>query len=559
MLIIYKRGGIIMNGKLSKLLAVLLVIVLLMTACGGNSSKKEDGNKEGNSGSKQDITVIKNTDLLSMDSSLATDGTSFEVLGAVQEGLYVLGENGTEVEALVDKAEISKDGLNYKFTLKEAKWSNGEPITAKDFVYAWRRLVDPKTASDYAFIADTAGILNAAEISAGKKKPEELGVRALDDKTLEVKLYKAVPFFKKILAFGSFLPLNEKFVNEKGADYAKKPESMIYSGPFKMTEWVAGNRFKAVKNENYHDAKAVKLNSITWKVAKDYQTAALEFDTGASDFVMISGELIDKYKGDSRLQQALGGYLWYLVSGSKVKELDNSNLKLAIANAINREELANSVLKDGAKGAWGFVPKSLAASPSGSDFREDAKEEFFKEGPEKAREYGKKAFKELGIDKLELELLFEDAEESKKVAEYLQNDIQEDIEGLTITLKSQPKKSRLKLQQDQDFQLSLHRWGPDYPDPMTYLDLYLTGSQNNYDKYSDPKYDELTKLAGMGKQSPEERWKTMIEAEKVLLEKGLGPIPVYQVGSTTLWNPKVKGWVYNLTGVSYYYKNAYVE
>lgn len=559
MLIIYKRGGIIMNGKLSKLLAVLLVIVLLMTACGGNSSKKEDGNKEGNSGSKQDITVIKNTDLLSMDSSLATDGTSFEVLGAVQEGLYVLGENGTEVEALVDKAEISKDGLNYKFTLKEAKWSNGEPITAKDFVYAWRRLVDPKTASDYAFIADTAGILNAAEISAGKKKPEELGVRALDDKTLEVKLYKAVPFFKKILAFGSFLPLNEKFVNEKGADYAKKPESMIYSGPFKMTEWVAGNRFKAVKNENYHDAKAVKLNSITWKVAKDYQTAALEFDTGASDFVRISGELIDKYKGDSRLQQALGGYLWYLVSGSKVKELDNSNLKLAIANAINREELANSVLKDGAKGAWGFVPKSLAASPSGSDFRENAKEDFFKEGPEKAREYGKKAFKELGIDKLELELLFEDAEESKKVAEYLQNDIQEDIEGLTITLKSQPKKSRLKLQQDQDFQLSLHRWGPDYPDPMTYLDLYLTGSQNNYDKYSDPKYDELTKLAGMGKQSPEERWKTMIEAEKVLLEKGLGPIPVYQVGSTTLWNPKVKGWVYNLTGVSYYYKNAYVE
>lgn len=548
-----------MNGKLSKILAVLLVIILLITACGGNSSKKEDGNKEGNSGSKQDITVIKNTDLLSMDSSLATDGTSFEVLGAVQEGLYVLGENGTEVEALVDKAEISKDGLNYKFTLKEAKWSNGEPITAKDFVYAWRRLVDPKTASDYAFIADTAGILNAAEISAGKKKPEELGVKALDDKTLEVKLYKAVPFFKKILAFGSFLPLNEKFVNEKGADYAKKPESMIYSGPFKMTEWVAGNRFKAVKNENYHDAKAVKLNSITWKVAKDYQTAALEFDTGASDFVRISGELIDKYKGDSRLQQALGGYLWYLVSGSKVKELDNSNLKLAIANAINREELANSVLKDGAKGAWGFVPKSLAASPSGSDFREEAKEDFFKEGPEKAREYGKKAFKELGIDKLELELLFEDAEESKKVAEYLQNDIQEDIEGLTITLKSQPKKSRLKLQQDQDFQLSLHRWGPDYPDPMTYLDLYLTGSQNNYDKYSDPKYDELTKLAGMGKQSPEERWKTMIEAEKVLLEKGLGPIPVYQVGSTTLWNPKVKGWVYNLTGVSYYYKNAYVE
>ena len=554
-----KISSLFTKSKQSRLLAVLLVAVLVLSACGGSASKTDDKKDEVKAGEKQDITVIKNTDLLSMDSALATDGTSFEVLGAVQEGLYVLGENGTELEALVDKAEISEDGLTYKFTLKDAKWSNGDPITANDFVFAWRRLVDPKTASDYAFIADTAGILNAAEISEGKKKPEELGAKALDDKTLEVKLYKAVPFFKKILAFGSFLPQNEKYVTEKGADYAKTPENMIYSGPFKMTEWVAGNRFKAVKNENYHDAKAVKLNSITWKVAKDYQTAALEFDTGAADFVRISGELIDKYKGDPKLEQALGGYLWYLVSGPKVKELDNSNLKLAIANAIDRDELSNSVLKDGAKGAWGFIPKSLAASPSGTDFREDAKEEFFKEGPEKAKEYGKKAFEELGIDKLELELLFEDAEESKKVAEYLQNDIQEDIDGLTITLKSQPKKSRLKLQQDGDFQLSLHRWGPDYPDPMTYMELYLKESSSNYDKYYDPKYQELVELASSGKQTPEERWETMIEAEKVLLEKGLGPIPVYQVGATTLWNPRVKGWVYNLTGASYYYKNAYVE
>ncbi len=548
-----------MKGKLSKLLATLLAAVLLLSACGGGNSNEAGGQGDNEKGSKQEITVIKNTDLLSMDSSVATDGTSFEVLGAVQEGLYVLGENGIEVEALVDKAEMSEDGLTYTFTLKDAKWSNGDPITANDFVFAWRRLVDPDTASDYSFIADTAGILNAAEISAGEKKPEELGVKALDEKTLEVKLYKQVPFFKKVLAFGSFLPLNEKYVTEKGADYAKTPESMIYSGPFKMTEWIAGNRFKAVKNENYHDADAVKLDSITWKVVKEYQTAALEFDTGAADFVRISGELIDKYKGDSRLEKALGGYLWYLVSGPKVKELDNANLKLAIANAINREELANQVLKDGARGASGFIPKELAASPSGTDFRQDAGEDFFNEGPEKAREYGKKAFEELGIDKLELELLFEDAEESKKVAEYLQNDIQEDIDGLTITLKSQPKKSRLELQNNGDFQLSLHRWGPDYPDPMTYLDLYLTGSPNNHDRYSNPKYDELVKLAASGTQSLEDRWKTMIEAEQELLKGALGPVPVYQVGSTTLWNTKVKGWVYNLTGVSYYYKNAYVE
>ncbi len=543
-----------MNGKVTKLLAILLVALLMLSACGGNS-KESSGEAAG----KKEITVIKNTDLLSMDSSLATDGTSFEILGAVQEGLYVLGQGGTEVEGLVAKAEESEDGLIYTFTLKDAKWSNGDPIVAGDFVYAWRQLVDPENGSEYAFIADTAGLLNAAEISAGEKKPEELGVKAVDDKTLEVKLYKKVPFFKKILAFGSFLPINEKFAKEAGEEYGLKPETMVYSGPFKMTEWVAGNRFKAVKNENYYDVNKVKLDAITWKVVKDYQTAALEFDTGAADFVRISGELIDKYSGDKRLEQALGGYLWYLISGPSVKELDNKNLKLAIANAIDREELATKILKDGAKGAYGFIPKGLAASPTGSDYRDDAGEDFFKEGPEKAKEYGKKAFEELGIESLELELLFEDAEESKKVAEYLQNDIQEDIEGLTITLKSQPKKSRLNLQNNGDFQLSLHRWGPDYPDPMTYLDLYLKDSPNNHDKYYDEQYEKLTNLAADGSQSLEDRWKTMIEAEKVLLSEGLGPIPVYQVGATTLWNEKVKGWVYNLTGVSYNYKEAYIE
>lgn len=540
-----------------RLVSLILALMLILVACGG-SSDAPAGNG-GDSAAGQDIVVVKNTDLLSMDSAKATDGTSFEVLGAVQEGLYVLGEGGVEVPALAESVEVSEDGLTYTFKIREAKWSNGDPITAGDFVFAWKRLVDPEVGSEYAYIADTAGLLNAAEITAGEKAVDELGAKALDDKTLEVKLYKAVPFFEKVLAFGSFLPQNEKFVTEKGDQYAQTPENMLYSGPFKMTEWVAGNSFKAVKNEEYWDKGEVKLNSITWKVAKDYQTAALEFDTGAADFIQISGDLVEKYKDHDGLTQALGGYLWFLISGTKVEELDNANLKLAIANSIDREELANVILKDGAKGAYGFVPKGLAASPSGVDFREDAGEDFFKGGPEKAQEYAKKAFEELGIESLELELLFEDAEESKKVAEYLQTDIQEDIPGLKINLKSQPKKSRLELQRNDDFQLSLHRWGPDYPDPMTYLDMYLTDANNNYDKFSSPEYDRLVNEAASGTQSLEDRWQSMIEAERVLLAEGLGPVPIYQVGSTTLWNTKVKGWVYNLTGVSYYYKHAYVE
>ncbi len=546
-----------MKKKSMKLASLVLAIMMLLTACGGSNKggSGSNGSDSGKTTAGKDYVLIKNTDLMSMDSAKATDGMSFEVLAAVMEGLYTKDEKGNEVEALVKEAKESEDGKVYTFTLKDAKWSNGEPVTANDFVFAWRRVVDPKTASEYAYIMETAGILNAAAISKGEMPVDKLGVKAVDEKTLEVTLEKRVPFFKKLLSFGSFLPQNEKFVTEMGDQYAQAPDKLIYNGPFNLTEWTAGNSFKAVKSETYYDKDVVKLNSITWKVAKDNQTAALEFDTGSADFVRLSGDVVDKYNGDNRKQTALGGYLWFLVKSSKVKELQNQNLTLAIANAINREELAKVVIKDGAIAANGFVPKDLAVSPSGKDFREESGV-FFNEGPEKAKEYAKKAFEELGISSLSLELLFEDSEESKKVAEYLQSNLQKNIPGLTITLKSQPKKSRINLQLAGDFQLSLHRWGPDYPDPMTYLDLYKSGTTMNYDGFNDPEYDKLIDLASSGTQSDEDRWKTMLEAEKLLLSKGLGPIPVYQIGNTTLWSENAKGWIYSSTGVSYYYKFA---
>lgn len=536
--------------KKFKVLALILALMLVFTAC-GNGNNQAEGTGTG------DLVLVKETDLLSMDSGLATDGTSFEVLAAVQEGLYVMDKDGNELPALAEKTDISDDKLTYTFTLRDAKWSNGDPITANDFVFAWQKVVNPDTASDYAYIMGVAGIVNADAIMEGSMAKEELGVKALDDKTLEVKLDHDVPFFLKLLSFGSFLPQQQKYVEEKGDQYAQNPESMLYSGPFKMTEWVAGNSFKAVKNENYWDADKIQLNSITWKVAKDPQSAALEFDSGSTDFVRLTGEVIDRYNGDQRKVTQLGGYLWYLVSNLEgVPELNNVNLTKAIANAFDREELANTVLKDGAKAAYGFVPNELAVSPAGKDFRADAGEDFFKEGPEAAKKYAEAAFQELGVDHLELELLFEDTEESKKVAEYLQAQIQQNIPNLTITLKSQPKKARLQLQQDGDFQMALHRWGPDYPDPMTYLDLYLTGAAANYNRYSNPDYDAIIDKAVRGGLSQEDRWQTMIEAEQMLLKDAQGPIPVYQVGSTTLWNPNVTGYEYHNTGVSYYYKNT---
>ncbi|MDO4777989.1 MAG: peptide ABC transporter substrate-binding protein [Tissierellia bacterium] len=545
-----------MKKRFTKVLALVLSVMMILTACGPSGNK---GNEQGGT-KNQDLVVIKNADIMTLDSAKATDEMSFEVLGAVMEGLYVMGENGQEQQALAESVEESKDGLKYTFKLRDAKWSNGDPVTANDFVYAWRKSVDPKVGSEYSFMMGTAGIKNADKIAKQEEKDiTKLGVKALDEKTLEVELERRVPYFKKILTFGTFLPQNEKFVTEKGDQYAQTPENLIYNGPFKLTEWISGNSFKAVKNENYWDKDKVKLNSVTWKVAKDSQTAALEFESGKADFVRLSGDVVDRYKGDERLKSALGGYLWFLVHNkNKVPELKNVNLTKAIANAVDRKELAEVILKDGAIGAEGFVPKQLASSPAGKDFREE-NGAFYNEGPEKAKEYAKKAFEELGITELNIELLFEDTEESKKVAEYIQSKLQENVPGLKVSLKSQPKKSRINLQLSGDFQLSLHRWGPDYPDPMTYMALFLKDSNYNYNKYDSPKYDELVKKADSGTLSDEDRWKALLEAEKELLSEGQGPIPIYQTGNAVIWAKGVKGWIYSTTGVSYYYKYTVKE
>lgn len=540
--------------KKTKGLLVLLIALLLLASCGGGGSDTPT------TGAKKELRLIKNADIMSLDSTQATDEMSFEVLNSLFEGLYYIDNDGLEQEAMVESVEESEDGLKYTFKLRDAKWSNGDPVTAHDFVYAWRRLVDPASASQYSFIADTAGIANAAAIAAGEKPVEELGAVALDDKTLEVTLSRQVPFFKKVLAFGSFLPLNQKYVEEQGDQYAQSPENMIYNGPFVMTEWLSGNSFRLEKNPTYWDADTVKLDALSFKIAKDAQSAALEFDTDATDFVRISGEIIDKYRDDDRLKVALGGYMWFLSVNLKgVEELNNKNLTLAIANAVDRQALAELILKDGSQGANFFVPEQLATSPSGTDFRTDAGKGFFTEGKEKAAEYGKKAFEELGVTELNLELLFEDTDESKKVAEYIKAQVEETVEGLTLTLKSQPKKSRIQLQRDGDYQLALHRWGPDYPDPMTYLDMYVTGTSYNFGGYSNPEYDKMIDQAVNGGLSQEDRWQVMIDAEKLLLSDGQGPIPIYQVGQSTLWNPKVTGIIYRPTGASYSYKFADIQ
>ena len=246
------------------------------------------------------------------------------------DGLLEHDRYGQLVGAIAESYDLSEDGLTYTFHLREdAKWSNGDAGTANDFVYAWRRLVNPNTASEYAFIMDVAGVKNAAAINAGEASLEELGVKAVDDYTLEVSLDLPVPYFLQLMTFPSFYPLNEAFVTEKGTDYAQSPEGLLANGPFKMTEWTQGHSFKVEKNDAYYDKDNVNLDAIEYKIMKDAQTAALEFDSGNMDIVRLSGEIVDLYKDNEAFTLIHEGYLWYIAPNEEVEELQNVNLRQA--------------------------------------------------------------------------------------------------------------------------------------------------------------------------------------------------------------------------------------
>ena len=537
--------------KYAKFLMIFVFSVVTLAACSGNSES-----------SGKVLKVAKDVELASMDQHIATDGLSFEVIAATIEGLYTVDADGNAIPAIAESYDLSEDGLTYTFHLREeAKWSNGDPVTSNDFVYAWRRLVDPNTASEYAFIMDVAGVENAAAINAGEASLEELGVKAVDDYTLEVNLALPVPYFLQLMAFPSFFPLNESFVTEKGDDYAQSPDGLLANGPFKMTEWTQGHSFKVEKNDSYYDKENVKLDGVEYKIMKDAQTAALEFDSGNMDIVRLTGEIVDLYKDNDAFTLIHEGYLWYIAPNEEVPELQNVNLRQALGRAVNKEQLTETVLNDGSTVADFIVPVSLATGPDGKDFRETSANDYMTYDVAVAGEYWEKAKQELGIDSLTLELLFEDTDALKKCAEFIQSELQTNLPGLTIELKSQPKKNRLELMRAGDYQLGITRWGPDYADPTTYLDMFITGNANNYPNYSNADYDALMERIGKGDlvYDAEARWEAMKEAEELLIAQDAAALPMYQQGNTYLINPKVSGIETHSVGVPFIYKNVKIE
>lgn len=541
-----------MRKNYSWLIAFVLVLSSVLAACSGGDGEKD-------SKGKQVLNLVLSSDIPSMNSALATDLVSFEMYENVMEGLYRLDKDTKPVPALAEGDPKETDG-GKTWTIKlrkDAKWSNGDPVTANDFVYAWRNVVDPKTASEYAFIM--YDIENAQEINKGEKKPEELGVKAIDDNTLEIKLKNNQPYFKGLLAFGTYKPKNEKFAKKLGDKYGIDAKSTLYNGPFKIAEWKTEESVKLVKNDKYWDKDKVKLDEINYKVIKDAQTGLNLYETGKVDSVGVSAENVEKYKSNKDFKTELSAaqsFFRISYKGNHKKELSNKDLRLALAKSIDKDKYVKNNLNNGSVASNQLTPKDVYKGPDGSDFSEIAGGENLKFDRESAKENWKKAKAALGVDKLELELLTVDIDTAKRDAEYFKEQLESNLDGLTIRIKQQPFKQKLDLERKGRYDISYGNWFPDYADPMTFLDLFLSTEGNT--GYNNPDYDKLIEDAkGPLLNDPEARWKALGEASTMLLDDA-ALIPVIQRGSAYMDKPYVKGVVVNSSEINSY-KEAYIE
>ena len=377
----------------------------------------------------------------------------------------------------------------------------------------------------------------------------KMGVKATDEKTLEVKITRKISYFKELMTFPCYYPINQKFCEEKGDQYAKSAENVLSCGAFVMKTWKPGNKATYEKNKDYWNADAVKIDNLVMNLVQEPKAAATNFEGGKNDFAPINSDLVDKYKDDDSYQTFNEGYLFYLSLNFKTKELANANVRKALSLAINREDFTANILKDGSKAARGFIPAELSTGPDGKDFRDTAAT-FTAYDTTKAQEALDAGLKELGVSSIKLRLTYgTDESPMDQLATYLQNSFSK-LKGLEIEMVATTKQDRIYTKQKNgDYDICCTRWGPDYGDPTTYLNLLLTNNSNNYGKYTSSAFDGKMDQAKQASDDTQ-RWTYLQEAEKIAMDD-YAYIPVFEKGTAVLQNTKVSGLVHKPVGVPY--------
>ncbi|MBS5936791.1 peptide ABC transporter substrate-binding protein [Clostridium sp.] len=563
-----------MKKKLISLLAAGVSCMMLLVGCGSNNPG------EAGSGAEKDSEQILNTiyfNVATLDANDTTDNQSSTILNAVQEGLVRIENNGETEEIVAAGAEsweTSEDGLTWTFKLRKMDWSDGEPVVAQHYVDSFHRILNPDNGFAYSFLA--YDIVGAEEYNTGKGELDAVGIKAVDDYTLEFKLKHPLPYFVSKVSYTVFHPIRLDVIEKLGDKYASEITDTVYNGPFKIESWDNGNSMVLVKNDTYWDAENVYLEKINMTNIKEFATQAQLFESQELDISGAQTDYIEKWseRAEAGEFQKLtgedpGSFYLYFNQTSKSADgiLKNAKIRKAIGLSIERDVYTKDLVGR-YESAYGLIPTAIY---SGDEKYRDQVEgplaadaKTYVNNKEKLQELFKEGLKELGLQtddlsKYELTYLNQgESELQKQRAEWMAQQISGNL-GIKINVETQGDWGvYLSIMDKLEYDFTLSGWGADYNDPMSFLDIWVSNGGNNHTGYADAKYDEL--LASVYKEKDQDKITEIYkELETKLVNEDAVISPVYYTDKYSFYQNYVKNIQFTSFGSVYEFKHAYIQ
>jgi oligopeptide transport system substrate-binding protein len=533
------------------LLALVLAVGMVLVACSNKPANQPEVTDE----KPQVLYLNAGTEPPNMDAQKSTDTVSFEIMNAIFEGLARQNPEGKieQGSGMAKSWDISADGMKWTFHLKDnVVWSDGVPVKAQDFEYAWKRALDPNTASEYAY--QLYYIKNGAEFNDPENttvKIDDVGVKATDDKTLVVELSAPCAYFDNLIIFPTLFPTRQDLVEKYTDTYAGDFDKMVYNGPFIMSLWRHQAEMVLQKNDQYWDKDSVKLSEIRFAMIQDTNAAINMYETGSLDRVGLSKDFVKTYQDKGEYMNVPNATTWYLQFNTEWKDasgkqpLKNVKIRKALAYAVNRAEFVSKILAPGARPAYGYVPYGLTGLATDKDFRNEAgnlMDPALDGNGEEAKKLLDEGLKELGMTKLD-GLVFLGGDQNQTAItrmQYMQEQWRTKL-GLEIPIDSPDFKTRLDKMTNRNFTIVWAGWGGDYNDPMTFMDMWVTGGGQNRTGWSNAQYDKDIETA---KSTADKtiRMNSMHDAEKILMEE-IPISPLYFPGGNIAVKPWFSGFI----------------
>ncbi len=539
-----------------KWLAMLLVFVLALSGCGSSTEQSEEPATTPEAEAQELVFVLHN-EPDGIDPNITSNSFAAPFLTNCFEGLVTYNSNSELVAGLAESWDISSDGKVYTFHLRpDLKWSDGSALTAHDFVYSIQRVLKPETAAQYLTMV-TDYILNAQEVYDGTKAPEELGVKAIDDDTLEITLIDPAPFFIDILSMYVFSPVQQATIEANGDKWTLSPESYVVNGPFKITQMNMGESVVLEKNEHYYNADAVTLEKITFRYIMDQATALSAFQSGEIDgFREVPSADLAKLKAESDDLYSIAQYAttYYLINNAKAPYNDPL-VRKAINLAIDRQALIDNILQGSGTPAMALVSPGYSAN--GVKY-EDGRGDFGLSATANAEE-AKKLLAEAGYPNGEgfptIQLSYYTNPQVKQIVEAMAQMLETNL-GVKVEISTEEWKVYYDNVKAGNYEVAAMGWGADYLHPMTFFPLFMTDDPLNNSNYANPDYDAAVKAAKI-EQDPVKAIELMRNAEDILMAD-YPFMPLYYRSTNLMMKPYVKGWYMTPKG-NLYFREAKIE